>query len=132
MAARMAISLASRSRCPSRWRSCSTRPIRRSTTSSASRRNVSAVFFQLLQLVFILEAAHPKQLNGNGASAEIAEVLHLLEQVPPTQLQVLQGLLHGASNLSAQKRKSATSTYEFDAHLRPRQPPPPPPTPPPP
>src|SRR5229473_2085407 len=39
-------------------------------------------------------------VHGNGASAEIAEMLHLTEQVLPTQLQILQGLLHGASNLN--------------------------------
>ena len=42
-------------------------------------------------------------VHGNGASAEIAEMLHLTEQVLPTQLQILQGLLHGASNLNDYK-----------------------------
>jgi hypothetical protein len=41
-------------------------------------------------------------VHGNGASAEIAEMLHLTEQVLPTPLQIL-GLLHGASNLNDYK-----------------------------
>src|SRR5437870_2573008 len=63
MAVRMAISLASRSRCPSRSRSCSTCPRSRSISFSASRRNSSAVFFQLLQFVFILDGSGRTQLT---------------------------------------------------------------------
>src|SRR5947209_1029685 len=77
MAARIAISLASRSRCPSRWRSCRTRPMRRSISPTA------------------LAVVH-----GNGATAEIAQVLHLAEQVFSTRPQLLQRLIHSASNLN--------------------------------
>src|SRR5437870_5538436 len=63
MAVRMAISLASRSRCPSRSRSCSTCPMSRSISFSVSRRNSSAVFFQLLQFVFILDGSGRTQLT---------------------------------------------------------------------
>src|SRR6266571_1047228 len=64
MAVRMAISLASRSRCPSRSRSSSTCPMSRSISFAVSRRNSSAVFFfQLLQFVFILDGSGRTQLT---------------------------------------------------------------------
>ena len=141
--------------------------MRRSISSSASRRNASAVFFQLRQLIFILDGAGWTQLTdpvvdlgqflgqaekravsfhlpfrllqfrthrqisrlrlagdadvpqilrsvtrmiltrtsavalaalaivyGNGATTEIAKILHLAEQFLPAQLQVLQGFIH--------------------------------------
>src|SRR2546428_6462499 len=39
-------------------------------------------------------------VHGNGATAEIAQVLHLAEQVFSTRLQLLQRLIHSASNLN--------------------------------
>src|ERR1700694_915415 len=39
-------------------------------------------------------------VHGNGATAEIAEVFHLAEQLLPAQLQVLQRFIHRASCLN--------------------------------
>src|SRR2546425_12019777 len=39
-------------------------------------------------------------VHGNGATAEIAQVLHLAEQVFSTRPQLLQRLIHSASNLN--------------------------------
>src|SRR2546426_12782634 len=42
-------------------------------------------------------------VHGNGATAEIAQVLHLAEQVFSTRPQLLQRLIHSASNLNDYK-----------------------------
>src|SRR3989442_138754 len=89
MAVRMAISLASRSRCPSRSRSCSTCPMSRSISFSVSRRNSSAVALTAFAII-----------HGNEAPAKIAEILDLTEQLFPAQLQIAQWLVHSASYLN--------------------------------
>jgi hypothetical protein len=62
-------------------------------------------------------------IHGNGAPAKIAETLDLTKQVFPAQLQIVRGLVHGASYLNVythsdyqHKKKNTTSTYKFVAH----------------
>src|SRR5436309_6250227 len=63
MAVRMAISLASRSRCPSRSRSCSTCPMSRLFPFPFLDEIPPQFFFQLLQFVFILDGSGRTQLT---------------------------------------------------------------------